>query len=72
MAYFPNGTAGYAFDLQCEKCKYGDDPCPIAGVQFCYNYDAVNNEVATKILDDLISDDGECKMYKAFEKDFKL
>lgn len=70
MAYFPNGTAGEVFDEQCCKCKYGDKPCPIALVQGMYNYDAVNNEVATKILDELVKNNGDCQMYKAFENDF--
>lgn len=70
MAYFPNGSAGEVFDNQCLKCKYGEKGCPIWLVQVNYNYDACNNEVATKILNDLIKDDGTCEMYKEFEKDF--
>ena len=72
MAYFPNGSAGEVFDEQCCKCKYGEAPCPIAYVQFTYNYRACNNEIARNILDDLISDNGDCSMYKTFEKDLKL
>lgn len=71
MAYFSNGSEGMVFDDQCRKCKYGDKPCPIAGVQMAYNYDACNNEVARKILDSLVKNDGTCTMYKEFESDFK-
>ena len=56
MAYFSNSTEGSVFDYQCSLCKYGEEPCPIAAVQSIYNYDACNNEIATK--------------FKAFKKDF--
>ena len=72
MAYFPNGTAGECFDEQCELCRYGDKPCPVYAVQLNYNYEACNNKVATDILNDLITNNGTCHMYKMFEKDFKL
>ena len=72
MAYFSNGSAGEGFDDQCSICRYGLDACPIALVQMEYNYDAVNNKVATKILDTLVSNDGTCAMYKEFEDDFKM
>lgn len=64
MAYFSNGSEGMAFDNQCAKCKYGMLPCPIAWVQMNYNYDAVNNKTATKILNDLVKNDGTCQMYE--------
>lgn len=60
MAYFANGSEGMVFD--CEGCKYQSEPCPIALVQMEFNYDAVNNKVATKILDRLVKDDGTCIM----------
>ena len=69
MAYFPNGSAGMCFDEQCNKCKYGDGPCPIAFVQMEYNYNAVGNTIASAILDHLVWDNGDCAMYKAFEHD---
>ena len=72
MAYFPNGTAGEVFDNQCSKCKYGEMACPIAGVQLLYNYAAVNNDVATKILNDLVSDEGICFMFNEFKEDLTL
>lgn len=72
MAYFSNGSEGMVFDEQCALCRYGNDPCPIFAVQLNYNYDACNNEIATKILNDLITNDGTCYMYKMFEKDFRL
>ena len=71
MAYFPNGCAGEVFDEQCCKCRYGEKPCPIAYVQMAYNYPACNNEVARKILDFLVKDDGTCEMFKTFQKDFE-
>ena len=72
MAYFSNGSEGAVFDEQCSMCKYGDKPCPIFWVQMEYNYDACNNETASKILSDLVKDDGTCEMFKCFENDFKL
>ena len=63
MAYFPNGTAGMVFDEQCQKCRYGQEPCPIALVQLTYNYDACNNKVASSILNDMVKDSGDCAMW---------
>ena len=70
MAYFSNSTEGSVFDYQCSLCKYGEELCPIALVQSMYNYDACNNEIATKILDELVENNGGCAMFKAFKKDF--
>lgn len=70
MAYFSNSSEGEVFDLQCSQCKYGNDACPIAAVQMAYNYEAVNNEVATKILNALVKNDGTCMMYDEFTVDF--
>ena len=70
MAYFANGSEGMVFDEQCLVCKYGEDACPIAYVQQMFNYDACNNEVATKILDYLVKPDGTCMMFQVFRKDF--
>lgn len=72
MAYFSNGSEGEVFDLQCSKCKYGDEACPIAAVQMVYNYDACNNPIARSILDDLVKNDGTCAMFNEFKKDFQL
>ena len=63
MAYFSNGSEGMCFDDQCAKCHFGRSPCPIAKVQQLYNYDACNNEVATKILDELVKNDGTCNFF---------
>ena len=63
MAYFPNGSAGEVFDNQCGRCRFGGGACPIWRVQYQYNYDACNNEVARKILDALVHDDGSCTMF---------
>lgn len=70
MAYFSNGSEGMVFDEQCAKCKYGDKTCPIALVQITYNYEAVNNDVATNILDTLVKQDGTCTMWELAKKDF--
>jgi len=72
MAYFANSSEAMCFEDQCSKCKYGQEVCPIYMVQFHYNYDACNNEIATKILNDLISDDGTCTMFEGFKKDFNI
>jgi hypothetical protein len=72
MAYFSNGTEGMVFEHQCSLCKYGEKPCPIALVQFMYNYDACNNEVAREILDTLVSNNGTCSMWKEFKNDFRI
>ena len=74
MAYFSNGSdpGGVRFSDECESCRYGQKPCPIAGVQFNYNYDAVGNKTATEILDDLVKNDGRCEMFRVFQKDFEL
>lgn len=71
MAYFSNGSEGMCFDDQCSDCKYGEMPCPIALVQQFYNYDAVGNEVATKILDNLVRQDGTCVMKEMMDKVFR-
>lgn len=70
MAYFSNGSEGMVFDDQCSKCKFGDKPCPIAFVQLTYNYDACNNEVATKILNELVKPDGTCTVWEMAKQDF--
>lgn len=66
MAYFANGSEGSYFEKECALCRFGEGPCPIAEVQFCYNYDAVNNDVATSILGALVKDDGTCSMLRRF------
>jgi len=72
MAYFSNSTEGSVFEYQCSICKYGETSCPIAWVQLEYNYEACNNEIARKILDFLISDNGTCAMWKKYQKDFRI
>ena len=72
MAYFANGTEGECFDEQCSKCKYGDRACPIAFAQRYWNYEACNNEIATKILNSLVSDHGDCAMFNIFISDFAI
>ena len=67
MAYFSNGSEGSCFEQQCNKCKYGQRACPIFIVQSSFNYDAVNNEVATNILNKLVRNDGTCQMFEEFE-----
>ena len=70
MAYFANGSEGECFENQCKMCKYSDRSCPIEFVQLEYNYDACNNGIASKILNDLVKNDGTCQMFKQFRKDF--
>lgn len=72
MAYFSNGSEGECFTHQCTQCKYGDKPCPIAGAQLNFNYDACNNKTARAILDSLVSDSGECSMFNEFKEDLEL
>lgn len=67
MAYFSNGTSGEVLEAQCDKCKLKEGPCPIYFVQVAYNYDALNNKVATNILDGLIKNNGTCAMYNAYK-----
>ena len=66
MAYFSNSSDGAKFYDQCAECLVGDGYCPIAAVQLLYNYPAVGNEIATKILADLVLADGTCQMLTAW------
>ena len=68
MAYFSNGSEGHCFDEQCMRCKYGEEPCPVAWVQMEYNYEACNNKTARAILDYLVSNNGTCAMYEMMDK----
>ena len=54
-------------DNQCIECKYGEDPCPVAFVQITYNYDQVGNDLARKIMNDLVSEEGVCQMKKVID-----
>lgn len=72
MAYFSNGSEGMCFDDQCSRCRYGMMPCPIAWVQTDNNYEACNNEVARKILDHLVKQDGTCAMFEMDKKFFSM
>ena len=66
MAYFSNGSEGMLLDDECAGCLFAFDPCPIAFAQSFYNYEACNNEVASKILNCLVKqEDGKyigCQM----------
>lgn len=64
MAYFSNGSSGECFEEQCAKCRFGQMSCPIYNVQLTFNYKACNNEVASAILDALVTDDGTCMMFE--------
>ena len=72
MAYFPNGTAGEVFDEQCCRCKHGQKFCPVYFVQSTFNYDAINNEVATKILNYLVKGNGRCEVFEMAKHDFEI
>ena len=65
MAYFPNGTAGMAFDNQCMACLHEDPDigCPIALIQGTYNYDQIGNEKLREVLSLLVDDKELCQMY---------
>jgi hypothetical protein len=64
MVYFPNGSAGDVLEAQCMDCKLGEGPCPIYYIQMEWNYDQVGNDLAVKIMNELISEDGTCQMFK--------
>jgi len=72
MAYFSNSTEGDVFVAQCAKCKYGQLPCPVALIQMEFNYDAVNNKIATAIMDILVKEDGTCSVWKMAQKEFEI
>lgn len=74
MAYFSNGSEGMVFDDQCAKCRFGDKPCPIALVQIEYNYDQHNDKsgTATKILNTLVKDNGECSVFVMAKSLFEI
>lgn len=72
MAYFSNGSEGEVFDAQCDKCKYGMAPCPVAAMQACWNYDQVGNEVARQIMDNFVKQDGTCTVFEMAKKDFEI
>lgn len=69
MAYFSNSTEGSVFDCSEKGCKYADQPCPIFYVQLTYNYEAVNNKIATEILNELVKDDGTCTFFEMAKAD---
>lgn len=62
MAYFANGTEGIILHNQCDKCPLGSGPCAVAAAQTFYNYDQIDNDTATAILETLVSKDGICQM----------
>lgn len=72
MAYFQNGTSGEVFHEQCARCRFGNSPCPISLVQMEFNYEAVNNKIATKIMDRLVRDDGSCTVFEMAEEFFDI
>jgi len=69
MAYFANGTEGMTLHEQCDDCHLPDDaPCPVLLVHLEYNYEQVGNELARKIMLDLVDKDGQCLMRKEIDK----
>lgn len=72
MAYFSNGSEGECFDAQCGRCKYGQQPCPIAAIQMNYNYDQVGNDLAREIMTELVSANGTCAVYEMAKEDFAI
>ena len=75
MAYFSNSSEGEIFDDECSDCPLGGMDCPIAFVQYAYNYVACNNEVATDILNGLVKQDNGkylgCQMKQIIEQLFR-
>ena len=72
MAYFANGSEGEILDNQCGGCRFGERPCPIVMVQMAYNYDAIKNKLATKILNKLVDDKEGCILFNLFKKDLEI
>jgi len=68
MAYFSNSTEGMLLDNQCADCILGESECPIALAQNLFNYDAVNNKVATDILNTIVDNEKGCVLYTKFQK----
>lgn len=72
MAYFSNSSEGECFYSQCEKCIFGELPCPIFVVQCNHNYSACNNKEARTILDELIDNNGNCAMWQEFQNELDI
>lgn len=71
MAYFPNGTAGMVLAYQCGECLHGMADgigCPIALVQFTYNYTQIGNAKLRECLEYLIDKKGDCQMKPLIDK----
>ena len=62
MVYFSNGTEGDILDSQCSECKLWNESCPIIIVQLEYNYGQVGNELARKIMNELVNEKGMCML----------
>ena len=71
MAKISNGSdpVGVNFDKQCSECEFGQLDCPIALVQYLYNYDQYKNELASEILEALVSTETGCKMFELIKKE---
>lgn len=71
MAYFPNGTAGMAYEEEwCSRCVHqngpdGESGCPVWGLHLIHNYDECNKP--DSFLHILIPNDGlhagKCRMF---------
>ena len=62
MAYFSNSSEGAYLEAQCAECPLGDGPCPIYGAQMVFNYEQIGNDLATKIMNNYVSEEGVCQM----------
>ncbi len=71
MAYFSNGTEGAILERQCKECQIDDDICPILAMQLEYNYAQCKNELAIKIMNTLVDEDGICQMFELVNKEAK-
>lgn len=68
MAYFSNSTSGSILDEQCGECMVPHDaPCPVLFCQTTYNYSQVSKPDQKTVLDNLVDDEGICKMKKVLD-----
>ena len=74
MAYFSNGGEADILANQCCKCVLGKQMllCPILKAQLDYNYDAVNNKVATEILDLFVDKETGCQMFVKYKNELEI
>jgi len=74
MAYFSNGSEADILANQCCNCILGKQRilCPILKAQLDFNYDAVNNKVATEILNILVEKETGCQMFVKYKNSLEI